>query len=309
MRCGIDWASRSHEACVLDDAGQVVGRFSLAHTEGGIAGALARLGRLGAPAELAVAHRRVSCSGGCAPPPAARSGSGPRWSPSSCAPRCGSLRALLAGIADLDRALVASLAEHDKAALLETLPRVGRINLAQIVGEIGPLLEHAPGAEVVAGAAGAAPVTRASGERRGVAFRFACSGQARKALVTFADNSRRAPPWAEATYARARARGKRHPHAIRILARTWLRVIWALWHGGEPYDPGRHGALLRLRAADGLTWATHPPPPTAGGRGGHLPCRGRHRLRQRGARRRAGPQRSLPGPSSWSMPRKPSRRG
>jgi hypothetical protein len=30
-------------------------------------------------------------------------------------------------------------------------------------------------------------------------------------------------------------------------------VIWAVWHGGEPYDPGRHGALQRLLAADGLT--------------------------------------------------------
>ena len=28
-------------------------------------------------------------------------------------------------------------------------------------------------------------------------------------------------------YADARARGKRTPHATRIVARAWLRVIWA----------------------------------------------------------------------------------
>ena len=39
-------------------------------------------------------------------------------------------------------------------------------------------------------------------------------------------------------YADARARGKRHPHAIRILARAWLRVIWACWHTNTAYDPG-----------------------------------------------------------------------
>ena len=38
-------------------------------------------------------------------------------------------------------------------------------------------------------------------------------------------------------YADARARGKRNPHATRIVARAWLRVIWACWHTGTPYDP------------------------------------------------------------------------
>jgi transposase len=163
------------------------------------------------------------------------------------------LRALLSSIADLDRALAAVLDEHHKAACLATLPRVGRINLAQLIGEVGPLLERAPNVDVLAAEAGAAPVTRASGERRAVAFRFACSGQARKALMTFADNSRRTSPWAEDIYARARARGKRHPHAIRILARAWLRVIWACWHSGEPYDPARHGSLNRILVPQGLT--------------------------------------------------------
>ena len=33
-------------------------------------------------------------------------------------------------------------------------------------------------------------------------------------------------PWAAALYRRARDRGHDHPHAVRILARAWLHVIW-----------------------------------------------------------------------------------
>lgn len=40
--------------------------------------------------------------------------------------------------------------------------------------------------------------------------------------------------------------GKRHPHAIRILVRAWLRVMWACWHNDAAYDPVNHGAERRL---------------------------------------------------------------
>jgi len=79
-----------------------------------------------------------------------------------------------------------------------------------------------------------------------VNFRWAVNTRARKALFTFADNSRHASPWAAKLYNDARARGKRHPHAIRILMRAWMRVIWACWHTNTTYDPTRHGAEQRL---------------------------------------------------------------
>ena len=34
-------------------------------------------------------------------------------------------------------------------------------------------------------------------------------------------------------------------HAIRILARAWIRVIWPCWLNHTPYDPARHGAADR----------------------------------------------------------------
>ncbi|MGW7201623.1 hypothetical protein [Streptomyces chryseus] len=88
--------------------------------------------------------------------------------------------------------------------------------------------------------AGVVPVTRASGKSRTVAFRFAANRRARVALTTFADNSRHGSQWAAKIYSDARARKKRHPHAVRILARAWLRVIWACWRDGSCYDPDTH---------------------------------------------------------------------
>jgi hypothetical protein len=43
-------------------------------------------------------------------------------------------------------------------------------------------------------------------------------------------------------------RGQQPAHAVRILARAWLRVIWACWHHNTVYDPAKHGAEQRLAA-------------------------------------------------------------
>ena len=100
--------------------------------------------------------------------------------------------------------------------------------------------------DAVAALAGCTPVTRASGKHRGVQFRWACNKRFRVAITTFADNSRHASPWAAKIYNDARAAGKDHPHAVRILARAWIRVIYRCWLDGVPYDPARHGAAVAL---------------------------------------------------------------
>ncbi|WP_250030557.1 hypothetical protein [Paractinoplanes maris] len=91
---------------------------------------------------------------------------------------------------------------------------------------------------------GKTPATRQSGKTRVVAFRWAVDKQLRAAVCDFADGSRRANPWPADLYARARARGKKHNHAIRILACAWLAVIWKCWT--TPYDPAQHQALQTL---------------------------------------------------------------
>jgi transposase len=163
------------------------------------------------------------------------------------------VRTLLQTIADLDRAIAATVDQHAKAQILRALPRVGTINLGQLVAEVGPLLERTTSADQAAALCGAAPITKRSGQQRSVAFRYATNTRARKAITLYADNSRRASPWAERIYRDARARGCRHAHATRILARAWLRVIYACWHTDNPYDPERRRGRERDLAAMTLT--------------------------------------------------------
>lgn len=164
------------------------------------------------------------------------------------------LRCLLQTTKEFEHSLAAQLIEHPKAKLLAGLPRIGDcVNLAQVLSEVGPVLEASLDVDHAAAQCGASPVTKASGQSRGVHFRWAANNHARKALQLFADNSRHASPWAAQLYAKHIDLHKRHPHAVRILMRAWLRVIWVCWHSEQPYNPARHGALVALTAGRGLT--------------------------------------------------------
>ena len=158
----------------------------------------------------------------------------------------GVLTALNASVKSLDRSVAAHLGEHPDGAIFTSLPRSGQVNAAQVLAEWGdcrPAYEHP---DSIAALAGCTPVTRESGKHRAVHFRWACNKRFRVAITTLADNSRHASPWAAKIYNDARTSGKDHPHAIRILARAWIRVIWRCWLDGVPYDPAKHGAAAAL---------------------------------------------------------------
>ncbi|MBN9113494.1 MAG: IS110 family transposase, partial [Pseudonocardia sp.] len=74
-------------------------------------------------------------------------------------------------------------------------------------------------------------------------------------ICDFAADSRHANPWAADLYQRARARNHDHPHAVRVLARAWVGVIWACWTTHSPYQPDRHRALQRVLNQDQPTAA------------------------------------------------------
>ncbi|MFO7165992.1 hypothetical protein MHAS_04819 [Mycolicibacterium hassiacum DSM 44199] len=149
----------------------------------------------------------------------------------------------------LDRSVIARLGEHPDAEVFTSLPRSGQINAAQVLAEWGDSRAAYDGPDAVAALAGVTPVTKSSGKQHAVHFRWACNKRFRRALTTFADNSRHQSTWAADIYNRARARGHDHPHAVRILARAWIRVIYRCWHDQSPYDPARHGAVQKLHTA------------------------------------------------------------
>lgn len=159
------------------------------------------------------------------------------------------LSPLVAHIQQLSAAIAAALAQHPDGPLVQSLPRSGAVNAAQILAELGDERARFPRDEQLAAEAGLAPVTHASGKHHAVVFRWACNKRLRQALTTFADNSRHASRWAALVYQRARGRGCRHPHAVRILARAWVRILWRCWQDRTPYDVTRHRAAQIIAPA------------------------------------------------------------
>ncbi|PZS13435.1 MAG: IS110 family transposase [Solirubrobacterales bacterium] len=170
------------------------------------------------------------------------------------APITRALHTVLTTLAGQVKALSAEistqLAAHADSHVFTSLPRSGTVRAARLLAEIGDCRARFPTPESLACLAGAAPSTRQSGKIRAVTFRWSCDKQLRDAVTDFAGDSRRASPWAADLYDKARARGHDHPHAVRILARAWLFVIWHCWQDGVAYDPALHRALQRLLNQD-----------------------------------------------------------
>ncbi|MGC1206496.1 MAG: IS110 family transposase, partial [Ornithinimicrobium sp.] len=158
------------------------------------------------------------------------------------------LRTLVTQIKTLSAQISDQLDAHADSHIFTSLPRAGRVRAARLLAEIGDCRAKFPTPESLACLAGAAPSTRQSGKLRAVTFRWACDKQLRDAVTDFAGDSRHTNPWAADLYNRARARGHDHPHAVRILARAWLYVIWHCWQDHTAYDPTRHHALQRFLA-------------------------------------------------------------
>jgi transposase len=160
------------------------------------------------------------------------------------------LRPLSAQIQALAARIGDQLAIHPDGHIFTSLPRSGTVRAARLLAEIGDARGRFPTPDSLSCLAGVAPSTRQSGKAKSVTFRWAVDKQLRGAVTDFAGDSRHASPWAADLYAKAIARGHDHPHAVRILARAWLHVIWRAWQDGAVYDPTRHGALQALLNQD-----------------------------------------------------------
>jgi transposase len=167
------------------------------------------------------------------------------------------LRTLVDQCKGLTRLVETTTEGHSDAAIMTSFPRIGAVTAAHLLAEIGDDRERFRSAEHLAAEAGVVPVTESSGKRShknqhrrggkapGVHFRWACNKRLRRAITCFADNSRHSSEWATSVYENARARGCAHNHAIRVLGRAWVRVLWRCWHDKKPYDPELHAGAKR----------------------------------------------------------------
>ncbi len=148
-------------------------------------------------------------------------------------------------IDELNSRIAELLAAHPDGKIFTSLPRAGTVRAATLLAEMGDCRSRFPDAESFACLAGVVPSTRASGRHRAVTFRWSADKKLREALCDFAGDSWQGNAWAERRYRELR-KTKTHPHAERILARSWALIIWRCWQDQVPYDPARHGGFLRL---------------------------------------------------------------
>lgn len=156
------------------------------------------------------------------------------------------LSALASQVKALEAEIGAQLAAHPDAHIFTCLPRAGTLRAARLLAETGDCRARFPDPESLAGLVGVAPVTRRSGKHISVSFRWAVNRQLRDAVCDF---MRRLPPCQSLGrgHLRQRPRPRQdHPHAVRILARAWLYVIWRCWQDGTAYDPAKHNALQHV---------------------------------------------------------------
>jgi len=126
--------------------------------------------------------------------------------------------------------------EHRDAAILRSLPGVGRMVAATMLAEAGRLLTPAR-ADALRAHTGIAPVTDRSGKRVSVRMRYACSARLRDAMYHWGRTSIQRDAHCRAHYAQFRQRGHSHARALRGVVDRLLPVLMAMLKTRTLYDP------------------------------------------------------------------------
>jgi transposase len=143
------------------------------------------------------------------------------------------------------------LDQHADAFIFRSLPNIGVVTAAWLLGEICDCRDKFPNARSMQALAGTCPITKQSNKVRWVAFRVGCCKPFRNAVQQFARLSARGQkgsPWAKGYLNDQMQRGHTFSRAARALGNRWLVIIFRLWQDQVAYDEKVH---LRNRALRG----------------------------------------------------------
>jgi transposase len=139
-------------------------------------------------------------------------------------------------IAGLEQQLSADFEQHPDAEVVRSLPGLGTILGARVLGEFG----DAPGRYATAKSrknyAGTSPITRASGTRRAVLARHARNKHLADAIYLWAFSALTASPGARAFYDAHRAAGDTHHQALRALGNRLVGILHGCLTHHTHYD-------------------------------------------------------------------------
>jgi transposase len=126
--------------------------------------------------------------------------------------------------------------EQRDAAILRSLPGVGRIVLATLLAEAHQAIQ-ARDYHALRTLTGVAPVTKRSGKSRHVEMRQACSHRLRTAVYHWARVATQHDARSRTRYAALRARGHSHGRALRTIADRLLGVACVMLKQRSCFDP------------------------------------------------------------------------
>jgi len=139
-------------------------------------------------------------------------------------------------IAELEGALSEGFEQHPSAKIVRSLPGMGTVLGARVLGEFGDEPNRYCNAQSRKNYAGTSPVTRASGKSRVVLARHSRNRRLADALDRMAFCSLIGSPGARRYYDEMRAREKSHQKAVRQLANRWVGILHACLERGCLYD-------------------------------------------------------------------------
>jgi len=142
---------------------------------------------------------------------------------------------LVARLAETGDAEPGQSEQHD-AAILASLPGVGRTILATLLAEAWEPLQRRDYA-ALRSLTGVAPVTKRSGKSCIVVRRQACHDRLANALYHWARVAVQHDPRSRAKYAALRGRGHSHGRALRSVGDRLLNVACAMLRSGAPFNP------------------------------------------------------------------------
>jgi transposase len=161
------------------------------------------------------------------------------------------MAATVTSIRELEKALDEQFSQHPDAPILRSLPGLGVVLGARVLGEFGDDPTRFADAASRRAYAGTAPITRASGKSRVVLVRRARNKRLGDACRWWAFQATQRSPGAKAYYQQRRATGDGHEAALRRLANKLLgqlhhclihRVLYENQAWAPPQPPAEHVA-------------------------------------------------------------------
>ena len=143
---------------------------------------------------------------------------------------------MTAQITHLAKSLEADFEQHPDAAVVRSLPGLGTILGARVLGEFGDAPDRYATAKCRKNYAGTSPITRASGTRRVVLARYARNQRLADAIYLWAFSALTLSPGARAFYDTRRSAGDTHHAALRALGNRLVDILHGCLAHHTPYS-------------------------------------------------------------------------